>query len=81
MAAQGFEVSIAGVADCYRDFLDVLVADSSDAAAAQQIHKGGMRVVCTRTIMRTAKDRIALARAALTAAKQPPSVEAAPEHP
>jgi LPPG:FO 2-phospho-L-lactate transferase len=79
MAAQGFEVSIAGVADCYRDFLDVLVVDSSDAAAAERLHKGGMRVVCTRAIMRTAKDRMALAKAALTAAKQPPSVEAASE--
>jgi len=31
MAAQGFAVSIAGVADFYGDFLDLLVVDSQDA--------------------------------------------------
>lgn len=81
MTAQGFEVSIAGVADFYRDFLDVLVVDSTDAQAAKGLHQSGMRVCCSRTIMRTPQDRVALAKAVLTAATQPPSAEAAAERP
>ena len=52
MAAQGFAVSIAGVADFYHDFLDLLVVDSQDAPAAEALRKTGMRVHCTPTIMR-----------------------------
>lgn len=80
MAAQGFEVSVAGVADFYRDFLDVLVVDQSDARAAQGLHYSGMRVHCTPAFMRTAKERVALAKAVMAAATQPPSAEAAAEH-
>ena len=80
LAAQGFEVSIAGIADFYRDFLDVLIVDQSDSKAAKALHKGGMRVLCTRSIMRTPKDRVALAKAVLAAAKQfPAPAEAPPE--
>ena len=79
MAGQGFAVSIAGVADCYRDFLDVLVADSRDSQAAEELRQAGLRVHCVPAIMRTNDDRIALAKAALAAAVQPPA-EAAAEH-
>lgn len=80
MAAQGFEVSVAGVADFYRDFLDVLVVDQSDARAAQGLHYSGMRLHCTPAFMRTAKERVALAKAVMAAATKPPSAEAAAEH-
>jgi LPPG:FO 2-phospho-L-lactate transferase len=73
MAAQGFSVSIAGVADCYHDFLDLLVVDSQDAIDADKLRKTGMRVHCTPTIMRKQEDRIALAQSVLQAAMQPPS--------
>jgi LPPG:FO 2-phospho-L-lactate transferase len=78
MAAQGFAVSIAGVAGCYRDFLDLLVVDSQDAAAASilqdaQRQHSGLRVHSTSTIMRNREDRIALAKAALETALQPSS--------
>jgi LPPG:FO 2-phospho-L-lactate transferase len=73
MAAQGFPVSIAGVADCYHDFLDLLVVDSQDAIDADKLRKTGMRVHCTATIMRKQEDRIALAQSVLQAAMQPPS--------
>ena len=72
MAAQGFAVSIAGVGDCYRDFLGLLVVDSSDAAAAESLRKTGLRVHCTPTIMQKPGDRVALAKSVLGAAKQPP---------
>jgi LPPG:FO 2-phospho-L-lactate transferase len=68
MAAQGFAVSIAGVADYYRDFLDLLIADSQDAPAAEVLRSSGMRVHCTPTIMRKMDDRIALAKTVLEAA-------------
>ena len=72
MAAQGFAVSIAGVGDCYRDFLGLLVVDSSDAAAAESLRKTGLRVHCTPTIMQKPGDRVALAKSVLGAAKQSP---------
>ena len=70
MAAQGFAASIAGVADYYRDFLDLLVVDSEDAPAAEELRKTGVRVHCTSTIMRKEEDRIALAKSVLEAAMQ-----------
>jgi len=71
MAAQGFAVSIAGIADCYHDFLDLLVVDSQDAPAAEQLRATGMKVHCTQTIMRRNEDRIALAKAVLDLVLQP----------
>jgi LPPG:FO 2-phospho-L-lactate transferase len=79
MAAQGFPVSIAGVARFYHDFLDLLVVDSEDAASAEELRKTGMRVHCTPTIMRKHEDRIALAKNTLEAAMQLPSAQAASE--
>ena len=79
MAAQGFAVSIAGVADCYHDFLDLLVVDSADAPAAEALRKTGVRVHCTPTIMRKNEDRVALARTVLQVATQPPTSHAAVE--
>ena len=81
MAAQGLPVSIAGVADFYHDFLDLLVVDSEDAAAAEELRKTGMRVHCTSTIMRKNEDRVALAKSVLDAAKQHPSAQSAVERP
>src|SRR5271165_2159582 len=79
MAAQGLAVSIAGVADAYHDFLDVLVVDSQDAAAAEKLRATGMTVHCTQTIMRKQEDRIALARNVLDVAMQSPASQAAAE--
>jgi LPPG:FO 2-phospho-L-lactate transferase len=66
MAAQGWPCSIAGVAEAYHDFLDILICDSRDARAADALRKGGLRVQCTQTIMRTPEDKAALAREALS---------------
>ena len=79
MAAQGFPVSIAGVADYYNDFLDLLVVDSQDALAAETLRKTGTSVHCTSTIMRRYEDRAALAKSVLEAAMRPPNVQAAGE--
>jgi LPPG:FO 2-phospho-L-lactate transferase len=74
MQAQGLPCSIAGVAQAYEDFLDVLVCDSRDARAAENLRQNGLRVQCAQTIMRTAEDKAALAREvlqAVSAAQQP----------
>jgi len=66
MAAQGLPVSIAGVAQAYQDFLDVLIADVHDAKAAEELRQSGLRVHCTHTIMRSADEKTALARTVLS---------------
>jgi LPPG:FO 2-phospho-L-lactate transferase len=65
MAAQELPCSIAGVAQTYEDFLDVLICDSRDARAAEALRQKGLRVQCTQTIMRSAEDKAALARQTL----------------
>lgn len=65
MSAQGFPVSLAGVAQAYHDFLDILVADVRDAQEAEALRQSGFRVHCARTIMRSAEDKAELARAVL----------------
>jgi LPPG:FO 2-phospho-L-lactate transferase len=66
MAAQGLPCSIAGVAQSYEDFLDILICDARDARAADALRKNGLRVQCTQTIMRSAEDKAALARSVLS---------------
>jgi LPPG:FO 2-phospho-L-lactate transferase len=73
LGAQGFEVSIGGIAHFYQDFLDLLIVDSQDEMAAAALEKAGLRVVCTPTIMRKNADRVALARSVVDAAMQPPA--------
>ncbi len=65
MVAQGLPSSIAGVAQAYEDFLDVLICDTRDARPAEVLRKTGMRVQCAQTIMRTPEDKAELARKAL----------------
>jgi LPPG:FO 2-phospho-L-lactate transferase len=79
LAAQGFAVSIAGVADFYRDFLDLLVVDSQDAEAARDLNGDVVGIHVTPTIMRTGEDRIALASSVVAAARALPSRQAAAE--
>ncbi|HET7440256.1 MAG TPA: 2-phospho-L-lactate transferase [Terriglobales bacterium] len=62
MQAQGLPVSIAGVAECYRDFLDMMVVDTKDTTAAEKLRSTGFHVQCTKTIMKTAQDKAELAR-------------------
>jgi LPPG:FO 2-phospho-L-lactate transferase len=65
MKTQRLPVSIAGVAQAYSDFLDVLVADRRDAAQAAEVERLGVRVVLADTIMKSETAKIELARVAL----------------
>jgi LPPG:FO 2-phospho-L-lactate transferase len=68
MTTQGLPVSIAGIAQTYEDFLDVLIADIQDAPAAASLRNSGLQINCTNTIMKAPDDRVTLARFALSAA-------------
>ena len=72
------QIAIAGVAQAYADFLDVLICDTRDMQSAEALRETGLRVQCTQTIMRSADDKAALARETLSfAAANPPGEEAA----
>jgi LPPG:FO 2-phospho-L-lactate transferase len=66
MAAQGLPCSIAGIAQAYEDFLDILICDTRDARAADALRANGLRVQCTQTIMRSPEDKAGLACEALS---------------
>ncbi len=66
MAAQGLPVSIAGVAQAYREFLDILIVDARDAKAAEHLQHSGLRVHCGKTIMSTSEEKADLARQVLS---------------
>lgn len=68
MAAQGYSVSIAGIAHVYADFLDILVVDRRDADSASGLNRPGLRVHCDNTIMRTTDDKTRLAQTVLALA-------------
>jgi LPPG:FO 2-phospho-L-lactate transferase len=66
LAGLGDEVSALGVARLYRDVLDGIVIDASDAELAGRISAElGLRVLATDTIMRGVDDRQRLARETL----------------
>jgi len=75
MATLGAPVSIAGIAQLYEDFLDVLVVDPSDRPAAEALESSSLRVHSTNTIMRSASEKVDLARSVLSlfSAEHPPS--------
>jgi LPPG:FO 2-phospho-L-lactate transferase len=62
MKSLGMRVSAAGVAEVYRDFVDVFVLDRVDARQAAKVEALGMRGVVTDTIMTSLARKTALAR-------------------
>jgi len=70
MSATGLPVSIAGVARAYQDFLDVLVVDTSDSEKGKELEHSGLRAHCTNIMMRTAQEKLNLAREVLSLAGQ-----------
>jgi LPPG:FO 2-phospho-L-lactate transferase len=70
MQTQGLPVSIAGVARCYADFLDLLIADERDSALGTPGE--GMAVHYTTTVMKSEDDKTALARSVLGFVRERP---------
>jgi len=75
MQTQGLAVSIAGVARCYADFLDLLVADQRDSAPGPRIE--GIAVRYTSTLMKSEADKTSLARSVLKFLRERPLEAAA----
>jgi LPPG:FO 2-phospho-L-lactate transferase len=65
MRSQGLEASIAGVAEAYSDFLDVLVADDQDSALAGSLSNDRLQVHSTSILMRSREDKVRIAGRAL----------------
>jgi len=80
MAAQGLPVSVAGVAQAYHDFLDMLIIDVRDAEAGDELRKSGLRVHVAKAVMRTSEDKADLATAVLTAVRGQSAAAASPDH-
>jgi LPPG:FO 2-phospho-L-lactate transferase len=80
MTSQGLPVSIAGVAEAYHDFLDVLVVDVRDAQAAEELRQTGVRVHVTKTIMQTSEDKANLASQVLSAVAGQTAAHAGLDH-
>lgn len=70
MKRKGWPSTIAGVAQAYEDFLDVLVVDLEDHSDADHLREGGLHVLCANTIMHSLQDRQELASFTLHAALQ-----------
>jgi LPPG:FO 2-phospho-L-lactate transferase len=70
MKRKGWPSTIAGVAQAYEDFLDLLVVDLEDHADADHLREGGLHVLCANTIMKSLADRKELAEFTLNAALQ-----------
>ena len=63
MQIRKWKVSTAGIAQAYRDFIDVVIADEQDRG----VQADGVRLEFTNTLMKSADDKINLARFALNA--------------
>lgn len=66
MRGLGLEVSSAGVAKLYRDFLDVMVIDEEDAGEAGRISEMGIKPVVLDTVMSDAEKAAVLASAVMS---------------
>jgi len=70
MRRKGWPSTIAGVAQAYEDFLDVLIVDLADHADADHLREGDLHVLCANTVMKSLEDKRELARFTLHAALQ-----------
>ena len=67
MQASGLPVSVVGVARAYRPWLDILVVDERDAAAAAGVRDAGAAALVTDTLMTSREAEAALASRVLAA--------------
>lgn len=67
MANRGWKASPAGIACAYRDWVDVVIADTEDEPERSAIEAYSVRSMFANTIMKTEADRTVLARFALDA--------------
>jgi LPPG:FO 2-phospho-L-lactate transferase len=65
MASHNLDPSIAGVAEYYADFLDVLTVHESDAEAARHLANGNIEFKSMNILMRTTEDKVRIAQSIL----------------
>ena len=70
MQGKGIEVSAVGVAETYKDFMDIFVIDQVDKDLSNRIEDLGMQVVVEQTLMTTMTRKKKLARTVLKAAEK-----------
>ncbi len=70
MRMKGWPSTIAGIAQAYEDFLDVLVVDDVDRAEADALRSEKLRVVCGQTLMQSLQDKVDLAQLVLDSTAQ-----------
>jgi LPPG:FO 2-phospho-L-lactate transferase len=70
MRRKGWPSTIAGIAQAYEDFLDVLIVDLADHADADHLREGDLHVLCANTVMKSMQDKQDLARFTVHAALQ-----------
>jgi LPPG:FO 2-phospho-L-lactate transferase len=61
MRACGYDVSSAGVIECYRDFLDTFVIDSEDRIGTSHV-TGSVKIVRADTMMTSVEKSVALSQ-------------------
>ena len=62
--------SCVGIAECYKDFLDLLIIDHADRERVADVEATGVQARVAATIMTSEDEKLGLARAALAAAEQ-----------
>lgn len=62
MRALGIEVSAYGVAELYKDFLDMFIIDNVDRSLKDCIKSLGIKAIVTNTIMKSIEDQMRLAK-------------------
>jgi LPPG:FO 2-phospho-L-lactate transferase len=67
MRMRKWRVSPAGIAEAYRDFAHVIIADSRDESERKAIEEQSVCATFTNTVMNSTDDKISLARFALSA--------------
>jgi LPPG:FO 2-phospho-L-lactate transferase len=70
MRVKGWPISPAGIAEAYKDFAHLIIADSRDESERAAIEKLGKQATFTNTIMHSDDDKTALAQFALQSVSQ-----------
>jgi LPPG:FO 2-phospho-L-lactate transferase len=65
LRALGYEVSARGVAEVYRDLVDIFIIDERDAQISASIEELGISVRALNTLMSGREDKLRLAREVL----------------
>ncbi|MEM2142981.1 MAG: 2-phospho-L-lactate transferase [Candidatus Thorarchaeota archaeon] len=68
MRGLGYDVSVLGVADYYRDMMTHLVIDTRDMEYSNELSARGVVPIVTNTVMQTTDDKVRLAREVIKAA-------------